>query len=172
MIILITELLQHVVKLLLYWYSSTRVDRGLGVQPPTSSTPSTSSLRGGEGKEGEDPPLLFWQLEHCGTAIKMLACVRWHNCASTFFTIGIGTRLGEVLSPLMFTRYINKFLLNLWVLGLAEWWWISACWCHCITIARSTAWRQAMKRLRFAMWSQYGMECGQNCRPVHEFFSS
>ena len=41
------------------------------------------------------------------------ACVRWHNCTSTFFTIGNGTRQGGVLSPLLFTRYIKQILVKL-----------------------------------------------------------
>jgi hypothetical protein len=37
-------------------------------------------------------------------------CVRWHNSISSVFKTSNGTRQGGILSPVLFTRYINKVL--------------------------------------------------------------
>jgi exonuclease III len=47
--------------------------------------------------------LSFWYSEQ-------LACVKWQNTTSTYFSIGNGVRQGGVLSPRLFCRYIRELL--------------------------------------------------------------
>ena len=41
------------------------------------------------------------------------ACVRWHMCMSACFSLTVGVRQGGVLSPVLFTVYVNSILLRL-----------------------------------------------------------
>jgi len=40
------------------------------------------------------------------------ACVRWHMCMSACFSLAAGVRQGGVLSPVLFTVYVNSVLLR------------------------------------------------------------
>ena len=50
--------------------------------------------------------LSYWYSDH-------EACVRWHNCTSTFFKTDNGTRQGGVVSPLLLTRFKKHILVKL-----------------------------------------------------------
>jgi len=41
------------------------------------------------------------------------ACVRWRVCMSACFSLTVGVRQGEVLSPVLFTEYVNSIILKL-----------------------------------------------------------
>jgi len=41
------------------------------------------------------------------------ACVRWRMCMSACFSLTVGVRQGGVLSPVLFTVYVNSLLLRL-----------------------------------------------------------
>ena len=59
-----------------------------------------------------DVPLLFLNIL-IEWYSKCFASVKWNNCLSAKFSISCGVRQGGVLSPLLFSVYINDVILKL-----------------------------------------------------------